>query len=86
MSRSQCQHDRIDSFLDGSMPSEKLTAFEEHLETCTVCETELESRVANQQFWSDAKRFLSGSHADIETQRNGVDAVASLRTDCRPDR
>ncbi|MEO1528767.1 MAG: protein kinase [Planctomycetota bacterium] len=79
MKQTHCLQEQIDSFLDGTLPEESLHEFEAHLESCSVCETALERRVADERFWNDTKRFLSDAPTEIKTRSGNEDAIASLQ-------
>lgn len=79
MNETQCHHDHIDSFLDGTLTEDSLAELQQHLETCVACETALESRVADRRFWSEAKQFLSDSAITPESPRGDENALSSLQ-------
>ncbi|HQU46472.1 MAG TPA: protein kinase, partial [Pirellulales bacterium] len=54
-----CNSDLIDEFLADRLGAEEAVAFESHLERCLACRQELETRVADERWWAQARDCLS---------------------------
>ena len=79
MKGPSCRTDHIHAFLQGTMAEETLGEFEAHLETCSACESELASHVADHEFWSEARLLLSDASTPQDAPHDSDDAMSSLR-------
>lgn len=59
--------DQFAQFLDGSLSEPEEATLTQHLETCRVCRSELETVAGAADWWSDARRFL-GPNQNGESQ------------------
>jgi anti-sigma factor (TIGR02949 family) len=50
---------RLDAYIDGEMPAEKMATLETHLGTCPACRRELESRRALRRVFSDRPKVTA---------------------------
>lgn len=63
----------IDAFLAGRLPSDDEATLIRHLDTCPVCQAELETAAGGPCWWTDAREFLSAEdtqlspHGAVET-------------------
>src|SRR5208337_3082985 len=57
-SRTTCNPQRIQLFLDQKLSDTELSAFESHLSSCDDCRRRLETTVASEDIWSEMRESL----------------------------
>ena len=63
---SPCDHEKVGAFIRGELLDEHQSSFEQHLEACTTCREKLETLSAADNWWSEAKSFLSDDDIDSD--------------------
>ena len=63
---SPCDLEKVGAFIRGELLDEHQSSFEQHLEACTTCREKLETLSAADNWWSEAKSFLSDDDIDSD--------------------
>ncbi|GAB5405837.1 MAG: hypothetical protein Aurels2KO_40680 [Aureliella sp.] len=61
MKTTHCDPNNATAFLDGTMLQNREADYMRHLDSCHICQTQLERSAADEKQWSDAQTLLAGS-------------------------
>ncbi len=85
MNPTTCDSDHIDDFLADRLDDTRLRAFEQHLDDCDHCCTELQRRTASVTMWTDTRSFLSSSDNALLASKSGNNGATSASDSIRLD-
>src|SRR5208337_4516569 len=70
-SRTTCNPQRIQLFLDQKLSDAELSAFESHLSNCDDCRRRLETTVASEDIWSEMRESLQDEQLPPDGLQSG---------------
>ncbi len=81
---NECDRERLKLLLSSQLSEDEHIAAARHLESCQICQRELEHLAGDERWWNEASDFLRPHTDDLardEAPRGGLTSAQLLSTD-----